>query len=109
MNFTGIINELKEDPDFESKDACIKIKSKFEIIEAEKQSAFIAENNIDRSISLQEWDLTQKDMYMRLLVDLYSDLIDTMQRKIYTIVGGIESENERKIYEFFIDISNEKL
>ena len=107
MNFTGLLEQVKEDPALELKEIYHEIKLKLSETEDEKKGIFVAENSIDRSLKVQEWDTSQKDNYMKILVDLYSDLIGDMYRKIDTIIGGIESENERKLYELFIDISND--
>ena len=69
MNFTGIINEIIQDPQLELKASYKKIKMKLNTVEKEKKSDIVAEYNISREIDIKDWDNTEKDKYMRILVD----------------------------------------
>ena len=111
MNFTGVINEIKEAPELESNAAYIKIKEVVEAGERDIKSNFSTENNIERDIGIKDWENSQKDKYIRLLVEFYIGVIDDMYKKLNKTTGESleKSTSDRKIYELFIDISNEKI
>ena len=103
MNFTGIINEIIQDPQLELKASYKKIKMKLNTVEKEKKSDIVAEYNISREIDIKDWDNTEKDKYMRILVDLYINLIDDMYNKINNITGtSLEECEPREKYMNFL-------
>ena len=109
MNFTGILDLIKLNPGIDLKETYDQIKIKLGDLESEKQGGFVAENNIDRSLSLNQWTESHRDKFLRILVDSYSDLINNMNTEINNIIGDSDNEYDRKICELFKDISNEKI
>ena len=92
MNFTGILDLIKLNPGIDLKETYDQIKIKLGDLESEKQGGFVAENNIDRSLSLNQWTESHRDKFLRILVDSYSYYLLNLNMSQLKFILFIKSE-----------------